>query len=89
MGNEQKYFCDREVRIAAIHAFLGNKQQAYEWLLKSNWTNAALYDVQQDVWFSNINQEQEFQDIVAAAMEEKRKVREEIARLKAAGEWEL
>jgi hypothetical protein len=73
MGNEQKYFCDREVRIAAIH----------------NWTNAALYDVQQDVWFSNINQEQEFQDIVAAAMEEKRKVREEIARLKAAGEWEL
>jgi len=80
---------DREVRIAAIHAFLGNKQEAYSWLRKSNWTNTALYEVQQDLWFSSISGEKEFQDLVNAAKEEKRKIREEIARLKVEGDWEI
>ena len=80
---------DREVRIAAIHAFLGNKQEAYSWLRKSNWTNTALYEVQQDLWFSSISGEKELQDLVNAAKEEKRKIREEIARLKVEGDWEI
>jgi len=80
---------DREVRIAAIHAFLGNKQEAYSWLRKSTWTNTALYEVQQDLWFSSISGEKEFQDLVNAAKEEKRTIREEIARLKVEGDWEI
>ena len=83
------YFCDREIRIAGIHAFLGNKLEAYKWLKKSNWTNAALFDVQQNVWFSNINQEKEFEEIVDNAIQEKSKIKEEVVRLKAAGEWEI
>ena len=83
------YFCDREIRIAGIHAFLGNNSEAYKWLKNSNWTNAALFDVQQDVWFSNINQEKEFTEIVDNAMLEKSKIKEEIVKLKAAGEWKI
>ena len=83
------FFCDREIRLAAIHAFLGHKSEAYKWLNDSRWTNTAHFEVQHDVWFSNINQEKEFKDIVNSAMLEKKKVREEITRLKAAGEWEI
>jgi len=58
-------------------------------LRKSTWTNTALYEVQQDLWFSSISGEKEFQDLVNAAKEEKRKIREEIARLKVGGDWEI
>jgi TolB-like protein len=86
---QDTYFCDPEIRIAGIHALLGNKEEAYKWLSNSSWINAALFDIQQDVWFSNINQEKEFREIVDKAMLEKEKIREEIARLKAAGEWDI
>lgn len=80
---------DREVRIAGIYAFLGNKKEAYYWLRKSKWKTTALYEVNQDIWFSNINQEVEFHAIVNSIKEERRMIREEIARLKATGKWEL
>ena len=80
---------DQEVIIAGIHAFLGNKEQAYNWLRKSDWKSFGLFYVQQDVIFSNINQEKEFQDLVGSVMEERKKIREEISQLKADGEWEL
>jgi len=80
---------DREVIIAGIHAFLGNKEQAYNWLRKSDWKSFGLFYVQQDVIFSNINQEKEFQDLVGSVMEERKKIREEISQLKADGEWEI
>jgi tetratricopeptide (TPR) repeat protein len=82
-------FSDHEVSIAGIHAVLGNKREAYNWLYKSDWTNAALYDVQRDVWFSSMRGEKEFQSIVNEVMEEKKKIRDEIARLKVAGDWEI
>ncbi len=74
---------DQEVIIAGIHAFLGNKEQAYNWLRKSDWRSFGLFYVQQDVIFSNINQEKEFQDLVGSVMEERKKIREEISQLKA------
>jgi class 3 adenylate cyclase/TolB-like protein/Tfp pilus assembly protein PilF len=83
------YFCDREIRLAGIQAFLGNRPEAYQWLKQSKWTKAALFDVQQDVWFSNINQEDDFKEIVNQAMLEKKKIRNQIASLKAEGEWEI
>ena len=86
---QDTYFCDPEIRIASIHALLGNKEEAFKWLSNSSWINAALFDIQQDVWFSNINQEKEFREIVDKAMLEKKKIKDEIARLKAAGEWEI
>ena len=82
-------YVDKEVRLAAINAFLGRKREAYSWLYKSEWKGCSLYDVKQDLWFGSINQEEEFQKIVKEVHEEKRKVREEIARLEAAGEWEI
>jgi len=80
---------DREVRIAGIYAFLGNKKEAYYWLRKSKWKTTALYEVSYDLWFSNINKEAEFQKIVSSVKKERRKIREEITSLKAAGKWEL
>ena len=80
---------DFEVRIAAIHAFLGNKEEAYNWLRKSDWIDYAQFEILIDPWFSNIREEKEFKEIIQGVKEERRKVREEIARLKDVGEWEL
>jgi len=80
---------DKEVRIAAIYAFLGNKQKAYHWLNESDWTYAALYDIQQDYLFSNMREEKTFQDLINSIRDDRKAIREEIAQLKAAGEWEI
>ena len=80
---------DKEVQIAAIHTFLGNKEEAYKWLRKSNWTGWSLIVQEQGVLFSKISGEKEFQDIISSVKAERKEVREEIARLKAAGEWEI
>lgn len=82
-------FGDREVQIAAIYAFLGSKQEAYNWLHQSNWTSTALYDVQQYFLFTNMREEKTFQDLINSILDDRKAVREEIARLKAAGEWEI
>ena len=86
---EKSYVWDPEVIVAGIHVYLGDKQQAYNWLRKSKWRSLGLLYAQQDVIFSNINREKEFQDLVGSVMEERKEVREEIARLTAAGEWEI
>ena len=69
--------------------FLGNKQEAFKWLNKSDWTYEALYDIQKDYLFSNMREEKEFQDLVDSIKNDRKAIREEIAQLKATGEWEI
>jgi tetratricopeptide (TPR) repeat protein len=80
---------DIESYIAGIYTFLGNKEEAYNWLRRSNWRGWSLISQEQGVLFTMINGEKEFQDIVSSVNEERKEIREEIARLKAAGEWEI
>jgi tetratricopeptide (TPR) repeat protein len=86
---QRTFFSDREIRLAAIYAFLDNKSAAYEWLNKSSWEKAAHFDIQQDVWFSNISQETKFRKLVDQSTLDKKKIRNEIARLKSTGDWEI
>ena len=86
---EKFYLNDREVRIAAIYAFQGNKKEAYRWLQQSRWTKTGLYEVEFDLWFSSLKGEKKFQEIIAAAREEKKKTLDEIARLHTAARSEI
>ena len=75
---------------AGIHSFLGDKQQAIVYLRKfdsiNRWDDGKLHFIQRDPLFDNIREDVEFKEIVTRRLEENKRIREEIARLEAAGE---
>ena len=74
---------------AGIYSFLGKKKLAYKYLEKFDETNRwedKIYFIQMDPLFDNIRDDEEFKTIINKELEENRKIREEIARLEAAGE---
>lgn len=75
---------------AGIYAFLGKEKLALEYLKKfdsvNRWDDGKLHFIQRDPLFDNIREKEEFKKIINKRMEEIKEVREEVARLEAAGE---
>ena len=75
---------------AGIFSFLGEKEKAYEYLEKFeqslSWPWGSVYYIQVDPLFDNIRDDEEFKFILNRALEEKARIREEIAQLEASGE---
>jgi Flp pilus assembly protein TadD len=76
-GGEKYYYT-----LAAVHAFLGEKDKAYEYLHlfeeKAGWPWGSCYYVEMDPLFENLWKEKEFRKLVERAKEEKEKMRERL-----------
>ncbi|WP_297693099.1 hypothetical protein [uncultured Eudoraea sp.] len=74
---------------AGIYAFLGKEELALEYLRKfdsiNRWDDGKLHFIQRDPQFDNIRENEEFKAIIKKRMEEIKRAREEVRRLKASG----
>jgi hypothetical protein len=75
---------------AGIYSFLGESDLAIAYLRKfdsvNRWDDGKLHFIQRDPQFDNIRNHEDFKAIIKIKMEEVLAVREEVARLEAAGE---
>lgn len=75
---------------AGIYSFLGESDLAIAYLKKfdsvNRWDDGKLHFIQRDPQFDNIRNHEDFKAIIKRKMEEVLAVREEVARLEAAGE---
>ena len=77
--------------VAAVYAFLEQKEEAYRILRRpaddnAVWGWGAPNLIKVDPLFDNLRRDKEFRDIVASVHEEKRKLRERVRRLEARGD---
>lgn len=75
---------------AAICAFLGEKERAYDYLRRFDGSlirwDSLIYRVQFDPMFDNLREDEEFKSIINEVQGEHKRIREELARVEARGE---
>jgi len=75
--------------LAGIHAFLGNKEDAYKWLRyykNSGFKGGLEYYILHDPFFKNLRDEEEFKEIVSNAHNINEIVKSRISELEKEGE---